>query len=329
MSSETAANATPATEQGPRIHLGNLSFETKYETIQEKASALGVKPKSVEIPVRKSGRPSGFAFLHFDTAEEVSDAAEKLKDLEVDGRKLRVSAARTAEEQAAVTEKKNAAREGAAKKREAKKTPRRRQPGQDSEAEGETTAIEESPAKAEKLKPKKRNSKAKKTPKEARIDGDETAATETVAAQPVVPKDEVEKVKEKREPKPRHPRFELTGEQSPNTIFVANLPFDVNDEALASVFTNLSIKVKSAKVVVGIRRNRSGRPFRASRGFGFVEIEDASQQKEAVEKVEGTLIGDRKISAKVANELRPIEQAQVNDAVKEEAAAGTEAEATA
>ena len=76
--------------------------------------------KSVEIPVRKSGRPSGFAFLHFDTAEEVSDAAEKLKDLEVEGLKLRVSAARTAEEQAAVTEKKNAAREGAAKKREAK-----------------------------------------------------------------------------------------------------------------------------------------------------------------------------------------------------------------
>jgi RNA recognition motif-containing protein len=110
-----------------------------------------------------------------------------------------------------------------------------------------------------------------------------------------------------------------------NTIFVANLPFSVDDEQLAAVFTNLSIKVKSAKVVVGIRRNRAGRPFRASRGFGFVEIEDPSQQKEAVEKVEGSLIGDRQISAKIANELKPIEQAEmVASAKAAEAVAGTE-----
>lgn len=93
------------------------------------------------------------------------------------------------------------------------------------------------------------------------------------------------------------------------TIFVNNLPFNVDDDALAEIFTNLSIKVKSAKVVTSFRRPRGdGKAFRGSRGFGFVEVEDPAQQQEAVDKVEGSLIGDRKIGAKIANEMKPIEQ---------------------
>lgn len=106
--------------------------------------------------------------------------------------------------------------------------------------------------------------------------------------------------------------------KSENTVFVANLPFDVDDEGLASIFTNLSIRVKSAKVVVGVRRNRDGKTFRASRGFGFVEVEDPAQQQEAVDKVEGTTISDRTLSAKIANEMKPVEQEEVAEAVKEE-----------
>ena len=63
-----------------------------------------------------------------------------------------------------------------------------------------------------------------------------------------------------------------------------------------------------------MRRNREGRTFRGSRGFGFVEVEDASQQKEAVEKVEGTVIGDRTLSAKIANEMK---EAEVEEAAKD------------
>ena len=104
-----------------------------------------------------------------------------------------------------------------------------------------------------------------------------------------------------------------------STVFVANLPFNVDDDALAAIFTNLSIRVKSAKVVRGLRRGRGGRPFHASRGFGFVEVEDPSQQREAVQKVEGSLIGDRTISAKVANEMKPIEVEEAAEAEKVEA----------
>ena len=91
-------------------------------------------------------------------------------------------------------------------------------------------------------------------------------------------------------------------------MFVGNLPFTVDDEALAEIFTNLSIKVKSAKVITGVRRPRDAdKTFRGSKGFGFVEVEDPAQQQEAVDKVAGTLIGERTISAKIANEMRPVE----------------------
>ena len=86
------------------------------------------------------------------------------------------------------------------------------------------------------------------------------------------------------------------------------MPFNVDDDALAAIFTNLSIRVKSAKVIKGLRNAKSGgRPFRASRGFGFVEVEDPAQQQEAVDKVEGSLVGDRKLSAKIANEMKEVE----------------------
>jgi hypothetical protein len=105
------------------------------------------------------------------------------------------------------------------------------------------------------------------------------------------------------------------------TIFVGNLPFTVDDEALAEIFTNLSIKVKSAKVITSTRRSRDGdetKVTKGSKGFGFVEVEDPAQQQEAVDKVAGTLIGDRTISAKIANEMRPVEEKAVEAAVAEQ-----------
>lgn len=120
-------------------------------------------------------------------------------------------------------------------------------------------------------------------------------------------------------------------------MFVANLPFTIDDEALAALFTDVSIKVKSAHVIRGLRRLPGRRPFRGSKGFGFVELEDQSQQDEAVEKINGSAIGDRKITAKVAQEMKPIEELvaeaskddQPETAAAPAAAAATEAAAPA
>jgi RNA recognition motif-containing protein len=64
-------------------------------------------------------------------------------------------------------------------------------------------------------------------------------------------------------------------------------------------------------------RNKEEKSSKASRGYGFVEVEDPAQQKEAVDKVEGTLVGDRTISAKIANEMKRVEREEVVPAAEE------------
>ena len=106
----------------------------------------------------------------------------------------------------------------------------------------------------------------------------------------------------------------MTVSNSQNTVFVANLPFNVDDEGLANLFNERSIKVKTAHVIRGLRRLPGRRPFRGSKGFGFVELEDPSQQELAVEKVNGATVGDRTVSAKIAQEMKAIEEIEAEAA---------------
>jgi len=76
----------------------------------------------------------------------------------------------------------------------------------------------------------------------------------------------------KKERAPR-PKRVPTGEPSKTTIFVANLPFSLDDEGLKAVFKDYQLK--SAKVIL---RRASGR----SKGFGFVELEDETEQQKVL-----------------------------------------------
>lgn len=92
-------------------------------------------------------------------------------------------------------------------------------------------------------------------------------------------------------------------------LFVANLPFEVDDAALSKVFSDLSIGVKSARVITKPNfRNREGAP--RSKGFGFVEVADEKDQAKAVEKLTGYKMGEREITIKVANTREPIASAE-------------------
>jgi len=89
---------------------------------------------------------------------------------------------------------------------------------------------------------------------------------------------------------------------SKTTLFVANLPFSVDDEILKSIFAGTA--VKSARVV----RTRNGR----SRGYGFVEFENEQDQITAMEtknntEVEG-ITGLRKISVTISNSVSSPEE---------------------
>jgi len=80
------------------------------------------------------------------------------------------------------------------------------------------------------------------------------------------------------------------GETSRTTLFVANLPFKVTNEDLASIFKDY--KVSSAHVV----KLRNGR----SKGFGFVEVESEEQQQKVLSELKNVVVDGRELVIKVA-----------------------------
>ncbi len=79
-------------------------------------------------------------------------------------------------------------------------------------------------------------------------------------------------------------------------LFVGSLPWAVNDEGLKKAFSSYG-KVISATVVVD---RRSGR----SKGFGFVEMENDSEAKAAIDALNNSELEGRNI---VVNEAKPKE----------------------
>ncbi len=79
-------------------------------------------------------------------------------------------------------------------------------------------------------------------------------------------------------------------------IYVGNLPFSVNDDQLRQMFEAHGA-VASASIVMD---RETGRP----RGFGFVEMSDASAADTAINAMNGKDCGGR---ALVVNEAKPRE----------------------
>ncbi|WRT67410.1 uncharacterized protein IL334_004381 [Kwoniella shivajii] len=318
----------PKDEDGHRVYIGNLSYTATEEQVREFVAPVGGEIKSVNLPLKFGKRPAGYAFVTYKNEADAQKAIDQLKDKELGDRKVKLELARPADE---VLEIRKARDEKRKQSREAFNAKKAEKAAASASAAGVPTGAD-GEAKEGEAKPKKKANKPKAAKKSRRrvpgegddgeVDGE--AAPEAAESKPASKgridvngaNGEGEAKEKKKAPRPkkeRQPRLELTGEDSKSTVFVANLPFSVDDEALATIFTNLSIKVKSAKVVTGIRRPRpdaakSFKPFKASKGFGFVELDSEAQQSEAVEKVDGTLVEDRKITAKIAKEMKPIEQ---------------------
>lgn len=79
-------------------------------------------------------------------------------------------------------------------------------------------------------------------------------------------------------------------------VFVGGLPFATTDEELSQLF-GAHGTVASAKVITDRETGRS-------KGFGFVEFENADEGKAAEKALNGTDVGGRSITV---NEARPRE----------------------
>ena len=83
-----------------RLFVGNLSYQTMENDLQEYFSQAGVV-SSVNLMLDKfTGKSRGFAFIEFASQEEANKAVEMFHNKEFQGRQLTVNIARPREERA-------------------------------------------------------------------------------------------------------------------------------------------------------------------------------------------------------------------------------------
>lgn len=81
-----------------KIFVGNLSFNTTENDLQDTFAAHGTVVETNLMMDRESGRPRGFAFVTMSTQEEAEKAIQALNGAQMDGRALTVNAAKPREE---------------------------------------------------------------------------------------------------------------------------------------------------------------------------------------------------------------------------------------
>ncbi|MSU20772.1 MAG: RNA-binding protein [Pedosphaera sp.] len=81
-----------------KLFVGNLSFNTTENDLQDAFAAHGTVVEANLMMDRMSGRPRGFGFVTMSTAEEAQKAIEALNGASVDGRNLTVNIAKPREE---------------------------------------------------------------------------------------------------------------------------------------------------------------------------------------------------------------------------------------
>jgi cold-inducible RNA-binding protein len=81
-----------------KLFVGNLSFNTTENDLQDAFAAHGTVMEATLMMDRTTGRPRGFGFVTMSTPEEAAKAVEALNGKSVDGRALTVNIARPREE---------------------------------------------------------------------------------------------------------------------------------------------------------------------------------------------------------------------------------------
>ena len=83
-----------------KLFVGNLSFETTENDLQDAFAAHGTVVEANLMTDRVTGRPRGFGFITMGTAEEAQKAIAALNGSQLGGRALTVNVAKPREERA-------------------------------------------------------------------------------------------------------------------------------------------------------------------------------------------------------------------------------------
>jgi len=258
-----------------KVFVGNLSFKTQESDLAKEFEVAG-KVATANIISRVS-RSLGYGFVEFESEEEAKKAVELLNKKQIDSREIDVEVARPRDENAAPAPRPPRAPR-------APRAPRQAANNNNAPAGGAGAAGNDgqAPAEGARRRPARRPRTRRPRAEGAQSAGEGAPKQEGAAA----PRPRREKAP--RQPKPEGERAPRTA--SPNTLFVANLPFSVDDTGLSEIFAGLNLK--SAHVV----RKRNNR----SKGFGFVEFNNADDQAKALQAVDKKKVQERELIVKAA-----------------------------
>lgn len=80
-----------------KLYVGNLSFDTSSQDLEQMFGEIGTVESTNIIEDRETGRSRGFAFVEMSSKEEGQNAISQLDGKEIDGRQLKVNEAKPRE----------------------------------------------------------------------------------------------------------------------------------------------------------------------------------------------------------------------------------------
>ncbi len=81
-----------------KLYVGNLSFSTSNEDLQQLFSQVGTVESATVVEDRDTGRSRGFGFVEMASKEEGQKAIEQFNGTDLNGRNLTVNEARPRED---------------------------------------------------------------------------------------------------------------------------------------------------------------------------------------------------------------------------------------
>ncbi|CAK7264600.1 hypothetical protein SEPCBS57363_001157 [Sporothrix epigloea] len=295
--------------EGRRLYIGNLAYATTEGELKE--FFKGYLVESVSIPKNpRTERPVGYAFVDLSTPTEAERAVTELSGKDILERKVSVQLARKPE---AAGEKEGTNGEAAeGTRRQSTRGRGRANRGRVGRRGG--AAEENVPAENEYVA-------AEAPPAEAIQDvTNKPATTEETGGK---------KARQPREPRERRERGPpADGVPSKTKVMVANLPYDLKEDALKDLFA--AYEPSTAKIALRpiprfmIKKLQARGEPRKGRGFGFVTLASEELQQKAVAEMNGKEIDGREIAVKVAidsadktDEEANTADGEVNDATVE------------
>ncbi|KAG8714608.1 hypothetical protein FRC08_011683 [Ceratobasidium sp. 394] len=76
-----------------KIYVGNLSWNTNENTLNEAFSQFGQITDSIVMRDRETGRSRGFGFVTYANQQEADSAIQSMNEQELDGRRVKVNLA--------------------------------------------------------------------------------------------------------------------------------------------------------------------------------------------------------------------------------------------